>query len=227
MKVMSGFRKGESRYVATEHVRFPGTHQAYIDKCTKYIIPNYGTYVKDQQCHLGDKTVAATKLLYHVIPHLVETVLQCGYWFIHNYPDHPLASLLKVSKKYFAFTLVLYCTIEMFSLLTKIMYLLSYLYCVGLLQGIPGYARDSYAARQELHIRARTRTDMLLTTMNLNVATALSSVREEVNSIGTLVGRYQGTLQHQERMFQQENRVLRATLQKVVNRQDAILEVMQ
>lgn len=63
--------------------------------------------------------------------------------------------------------------------------------------------------------------------MNINVATALSSVREEVNSNGTLVGRYQGTLQHQERMFQQENRVLRATLQKVVNRQDTILEVMQ
>ena len=98
MKVMSGFRKGETRYVATEHVRFPGTHQAYIDKCTKYLIPNYGTYVKDQQSHLGDKTVAAIKFLYHVIPHLVETVLQCGYWFIHDYPDHPLASLLKVSK---------------------------------------------------------------------------------------------------------------------------------
>ena len=87
--------------------------------------------------------------------------------------------------------------------------------------------RDSYNAKQELAVQATTRTDDLLATMNRDVATALSSVREEVHSIGTQVGRYQGTLQHQERMFQQECRVLRATLQKVVNRQDTILEVIQ
>jgi hypothetical protein len=87
--------------------------------------------------------------------------------------------------------------------------------------------RDSYKAKQELAVQATTRTDDLLATMNRDVATALSSVREEVHSIGTQVGRYQGTLQHQERMFQQECRVLRTTLQKVVNRQDTILEVIQ
>jgi hypothetical protein len=95
---MSGFRKGETRYVPTEHIRFPGTHQAYIDNCMKYLIPHYSRYVTEQQSEYGDKTVAATKLLYHVIPHLVETVLQCGYWFVHDYPTHPLAAVLKVRK---------------------------------------------------------------------------------------------------------------------------------
>ena len=97
MKVMSGFRKNEARFAATEHVVFPGDHQKYLEDGINYLIPNYSRLVQEQQSARGDKTQCANKILYEVIPYLVETVLQVGYFFIHEYPNHPLTSVLLVS----------------------------------------------------------------------------------------------------------------------------------
>ena len=97
MKVMSGFRKTEPRFVPTEHVVFPGNHKTYLDDCMKYILPEYSRYVREQESAAGDKTQCCLKVLYEVIPYLVETVLQVGYYFIHEYPQHPLTAVLMVS----------------------------------------------------------------------------------------------------------------------------------
>lgn len=98
MRVMSGFRKQETRFVATEHVDFPALCQKqYLTDGLNFLIPHYQRYVDEYNSEDGDHGEAARKMLFHIIPYLVETVLQCGFYFIRDYPEHPLSNLLKVS----------------------------------------------------------------------------------------------------------------------------------
>lgn len=109
MRVMSGFRKYETRFVPTEHVVFPGEHNKYLEDGIQWLLPEYSRYIEEYYSDLGDKSQAATKFLFHVLPYLVETLLQCGYYFINDFPLHPLTALLRVSTK--IFLLVYYSTI--------------------------------------------------------------------------------------------------------------------
>jgi hypothetical protein len=97
MRVMSGFRKYESRFVPTEHVVFPGKQEQYIMDGINLLLPHYQRYVAEFDSELGDHTIACQKLLFHVIPYLVETLLQCGYYFVKDYPEHQLTAILRVS----------------------------------------------------------------------------------------------------------------------------------
>jgi hypothetical protein len=108
MRVMSGFRKYETRFVPTEHVVFPGEHSKYLEDGINWLIPEYRRYIEEYYSDLGDKSQAATKFLFHVVPYLVETLLQAGYYFIHDFPLHPLTALLRVSTKLPGSLLVLY-----------------------------------------------------------------------------------------------------------------------
>jgi hypothetical protein len=98
MMVMSGFRKNETRFVPSEHIVFPGNNSTYIELGIRFLIPHYDRYVREYHSANGDKSQAANKLLFHVIPYLVETVLQCGMYFIHDFPTHEFAGVLRVSK---------------------------------------------------------------------------------------------------------------------------------
>ena len=97
LKVMCGFKKHECRFVPTEHVVFPVSHEQYMKTCTAILLPQYSRFVEEYEASTGDKTRAATTVLLHVLPYLMETLLQCGYWFIRDYPHHELSHLLKVS----------------------------------------------------------------------------------------------------------------------------------
>lgn len=97
LKVMSGFRKSETRFVCTEHVRFPGNHEQYLEEGMNYLVPDYVDYVTQYHSPEGDKSILATKFLFELLPFFVETVMQCGYWFIRDFPDHMFTQVLKVS----------------------------------------------------------------------------------------------------------------------------------
>jgi hypothetical protein len=99
LKVMSGFRKHESRFVHSEHIVFPADHEEYLDIGIQHILPEYDRYMVEYHSPHGDRTRCATKFLKHLLPYFVETVLQCGFYFIDEYPNHPLTSLLRVSTK--------------------------------------------------------------------------------------------------------------------------------
>jgi hypothetical protein len=98
LKVMCGFKKHECRFVPTEHVEFPRDHDVYMKAGTEVLLPQYKRYVSEYHSTEGDRTRAATTMVFHVLPYFIETLLQCGYWFIRDYPNHELSSLLKVSK---------------------------------------------------------------------------------------------------------------------------------
>ena len=97
MRVMSGFRKHESRFVPTEHVVFPGNQEQYVMEGINFLLPHYQRYVAEYNSELGDHSVACTKMLFHVISYLVATLLQCGYYLVKDYPEHPLTAILRVS----------------------------------------------------------------------------------------------------------------------------------
>jgi hypothetical protein len=60
-------------------------------------------------------------------------------------------------------------------------------------------------------------------TVHNTVATVLSSVRQEVTSVGTQVARYQGHMTLHERQLREECRTLRTEIVTVKSRQDTIL----
>jgi hypothetical protein len=101
MKVMSGFRKQEPRFVKTEHIIFPGGHSEFLTAGINHLIPDYKRYIQEYTSTVGDKSEAAEKFLFHIIPYLVETVLQCGFYFIAEFKNSTLTALLRVSFFYF------------------------------------------------------------------------------------------------------------------------------
>ena len=105
LKVMSGFRKWETRYVKTEHVVFPRERREYLKAGTKHLLPQYHRYLKEYRSTRGDHSTCADKFLNNILPYFVETVLQCGFWFISDYPKHPLTQILRVSINYYVFVL--------------------------------------------------------------------------------------------------------------------------
>jgi hypothetical protein len=101
LKVMSGFRKWETRYVKTEHVVFPRERSVYLKAGTKHLLPGYHRYLKEHRSTRGDHSTCAEKFLLHILPYFVETIMQCGYWFINDFPLHPLTQILRVSNVLF------------------------------------------------------------------------------------------------------------------------------
>ena len=101
LKVMSGFRKSETRFVCTEHVRFQGDHDQYLVEGIGYLLPQYDRYIAEYHSDEGDKSILSTKFLFELLPFFVETVMQCGYWFIRDFPDHMFTQVLKVSTVHF------------------------------------------------------------------------------------------------------------------------------
>ena len=97
MRIMSGFRKHESRFVPKEHVVFPGNQEQYISEGINVLLPHYQRYLAEYNSEFGDHSVASTKMLFHVIPYLVETLLQCGFYLVKDYPEHPLTAILRES----------------------------------------------------------------------------------------------------------------------------------
>jgi hypothetical protein len=97
LKVMSGFRKHEHRFVPTEHVKFPGDQDLYLQEGIDHLLPEYRRYLYEYNSVEGDKTTCCEKFLLHIVPYFCLTILQCGYWFIRDFPEHPLTQLLRVS----------------------------------------------------------------------------------------------------------------------------------
>jgi hypothetical protein len=91
MKVMSGFRKEETRFIPREHLPLPYTIQDY----TNWLLPKYSTWVGQMNSRRGDRSACCRKFLLSIIPFLVETLVQDSIYFIVEFPRHPIAEYLK------------------------------------------------------------------------------------------------------------------------------------
>jgi hypothetical protein len=137
----------------TEHVTLP--HSEYLDKCIRILIPHYSRYIYEYKSNEGDHSKCASTFLFEVLPFVVETILQCGFYFIKEFPNHELSRLLEL---------------------------------------LPNYVAYAPIAIQSVDEIARNRTAKLVTTLNENVAQAVGSLQQEVQSLKTQVMTYQQIL---------------------------------
>jgi Centromere DNA-binding protein complex CBF3 subunit, domain 2 len=94
MKVMSGFRKNDVRFVREEHIEIT---PEYLAVCTKYLLPHYDRYLRERLSPTGDPSSCCTTFLTEVLPYFVEVAVQTGVYFTLEYRQHPFSRLLMVS----------------------------------------------------------------------------------------------------------------------------------
>jgi hypothetical protein len=92
MTVMSGFRIHEPHYVESEHIIIPTN---IIERPIGYLVPNYGKYLAQLATVSPQKIICGKMFLYDIIPYLVTTFLQCGFFFMFDYPDHTITNNFK------------------------------------------------------------------------------------------------------------------------------------
>jgi hypothetical protein len=97
MKVMSGFCIHEPRFVESEHIVLP---KDLVERTIGYLIPNYGKYIAQLTTVSPKKQVCGRTFLYDIIPYLGTTILQCGFFFMFDYPDHPINNVFRMIHGY-------------------------------------------------------------------------------------------------------------------------------
>jgi hypothetical protein len=93
-KVMSGFLKHECRFVPSEHIVFDDNQKDYVQQCLGLMFPHYGQYVTEVESLPIKNSQYARKFVKEILPWLVEVALQCGCYFIHEFPHHAFSHLL-------------------------------------------------------------------------------------------------------------------------------------
>jgi hypothetical protein len=93
---ISCFKKNEIRFVKEEHVKFHPDQETYVDLMLEKLIPCYKRFLQEHQSEKGDKSLAAKKFLFHVLPFFAETALSSGIYFVKEYPKHPFSLILLV-----------------------------------------------------------------------------------------------------------------------------------
>ena len=62
----------------------------------RLLIPKYDDWLREVEEPDGDKSQAAATFLKDVLPYLCQVLVQCGAFFIEDYPNHEMAIYLKV-----------------------------------------------------------------------------------------------------------------------------------
>jgi hypothetical protein len=90
-KVMAGFSKAEGYFVEREFVTLP----LPIEQLIHLLLPLHDQWVSQSLSLRGDKSAAARKFLYEIIPYMVEVVVQDGIYLIRDFPEHEMSNYLK------------------------------------------------------------------------------------------------------------------------------------
>ena len=93
LKVMSGFKKSEYRFIPNERLQLPRPIEWYVNQ----LIPKYSVYLEQMNSPTGDTSSLCRKFLKEIIPYVCETVLKAGIHFVRSYPLHEFSSELMVS----------------------------------------------------------------------------------------------------------------------------------
>ena len=90
--VMAGFVRGEPYFCARMFLPLPHSVEYYCRK----LLPKLPQWRHERNSAFGDKTVLCDKVLNHIIPYLVEVLVQDGIYFTKQFPKHPMSILLMV-----------------------------------------------------------------------------------------------------------------------------------
>jgi hypothetical protein len=112
---MSGFRKHETRFVKSEYIWLGPDHDKCVQSFMRILIPHYDRYLLEFKSSQGDDSRCARTFLGHVLPFVVETLLQCGCWMIHEFPLHPITFWLCKLPGYYAPSKLAIAEVELFT----------------------------------------------------------------------------------------------------------------
>jgi hypothetical protein len=83
--------------VESEHIILPTD---IIERAIGYLVPNYGKYILQLATESPKKKLCSKTFLYDIILYMVTTFLQCGFFFVFDFPDHQVTSLFKKIHSY-------------------------------------------------------------------------------------------------------------------------------
>jgi hypothetical protein len=89
--VQSGFRPGEEWFVPEANIVISDQQ---FRNWEKHFLPNIEVWRQQIRGRDGDKSDCAKNFLHETIPFLVEVVVQCGIYFILDFPTHEMAQRL-------------------------------------------------------------------------------------------------------------------------------------
>jgi hypothetical protein len=92
MRVMAGYPKGEY-FNENSLIKLPLEIEQYIH----LLLPKYPDWLRQRESANGDKSECCTTFLLGVLPYLVQVLVQCGVFFIEEFPTHSMSRYLKVS----------------------------------------------------------------------------------------------------------------------------------
>ena len=91
----AGAEMGEEFTYFVLRTQIPLDHS--IESYEQMLLPQFHTCRQQSRGRNGDKTIAADKFLNHILPYLIEVLVQDGVYFIKDFPTHALSNLLRVS----------------------------------------------------------------------------------------------------------------------------------
>jgi hypothetical protein len=92
MVVMVGYSKGEGYFNEMLLIQLPRTLDYYI-LC---LLPKHPDWLAQRDAANGDKSQCCETFLLHVIPYLVEVLVQCGVFLVQEFTSHSMSMYLKV-----------------------------------------------------------------------------------------------------------------------------------
>jgi Centromere DNA-binding protein complex CBF3 subunit, domain 2 len=101
---MAGFSKDDAYFVPRATLTF---NQRPWESITKLLLPKIEVWRRQVQNRRGDKSSCATTFLNLMLPWFVEVLVQDGAFFIHSFPNHPVANFLKVRRCFGPYTTIL------------------------------------------------------------------------------------------------------------------------
>ena len=88
---MAGFPKEGRYHCIRGNILLPLSIQQYERK----LLPRLSQYRAQSQGIRGDRSSCCDKFLNHIVPWLIQVLIQDGVFFICDFPDHPVSNLLK------------------------------------------------------------------------------------------------------------------------------------
>ena len=87
----SGFGRGEEWFVPEAFIPLSSVE---LHRWEMHLLPKIRQWRQQRARNNGDKTECASNFLDKTVPFLVEVAVQCGIFFVRDFPEHPLAQLL-------------------------------------------------------------------------------------------------------------------------------------
>jgi hypothetical protein len=92
MRVMAGHPRGDC-FNEISLTQLPHEVEHYV----RLLLPNYSDWLRQRESPNGDKSTCCETFSFRVLPCLVQVAVQCGVFFVEEFPRHSMTLYSKVS----------------------------------------------------------------------------------------------------------------------------------